>query len=106
MKRMPDSFYILDISVEEQRGYNVLFTKLAPDRDISQPAARKILSGVRLQSGTKAKVSKHTAQVWLRHWHRLGLVTLIHGRVRLGSPGIYSSVLDEDNKELIRKSVE
>jgi hypothetical protein len=92
--------------VQELRGYNVLFSKLAPDRDISQRTARKILSGVRLQVGSRAKVSKRTAQLWLNHWHTLGLVTLIHGRVRLGSPCIYSSVLDNKNKALMRKSFE
>jgi hypothetical protein len=102
MKNILGSFYVLNISVQERHGFNVLFRKLASDKDVSQCTARKILSGVRLQAYTVTKVNKHTAQVWLNHWHKLGLVTLIHGCVRSGSISVCSSVLDNANNALVR----
>jgi hypothetical protein len=106
MKSIDDSFYVLDIPVQELRGFNVVFPKIARDRDFSERTTRKVLSGIRSKVGAREKVSKREAQIWLRHWHRLGLVTRIHGRVRLGSPSVYAGVLDDKNKALMRKSLE
>ena len=48
-EKLPDSFYVLNLSVQEQRGFNVLFRNLASRKDIDQRTARTILSGVRSQ---------------------------------------------------------
>jgi len=97
-----DGIYIYDLEESEKQGFNVLFPELFDVKSIDMDTVRKQLSGIRLNPPCADKATRLVIQKWLWHWQMLGFVSILHGQVRLGSPGLYFDLLDEDNKKLIK----
>lgn len=107
MYQRADTLYnYLPSSESERHSFNVVFQKLLNERDTDEASVFKLLSGVRTAPGQQTKVGKATVRVWIRRWHRSGLVTLIHGRLRLGPVGLYADLLSSENKKRIIRMID
>lgn len=96
LKSPAEALFIPTMSVPERRAFNILFGKLYGEKDTDLRTARRWLSGVRSGNGSH-KATKGKIKPWLAHWHRMGLIAIVHGRVRLGNLNLSFSALDDRN---------
>lgn len=89
------SFYLYKISPLEGKALNLTIRKLLQEKDIGIKDGQKLLSGQKV----KLKVSKNL--LW--KWHRDGILTIIHGRVRLANFSLYCNIIDEQNAVILRE---
>lgn len=100
-KSANDCICLVRLSPFERHGFNALVRHLIPVKGIGLRDARKVLSGIRLQADSNAKVGRDKANAWIRRWSKKGLISRVGSHVRLGSIGIYSYLLDDDNRKLL-----
>ncbi len=94
MMRQPnETLNVYDLTSFQVKASNLLFRKLYDKKDIDMRSARKILSGIKMKRAESKRL--------LKKLHKLGLISIIHGKVRLASIGLYYDILDEDNKKLV-----
>jgi len=97
--------FIYDMSECEKRGFNLVFAKLFDEKDTDESSIFKLLSGLRVSQGSYEKVKKSVVKAWVRKWHRLGIVTVLHGQIRLGSIGLAVNLLDDKSKEIVKRKI-
>ena len=89
----------------EYRGYNLVFFRLYPERELYKTQINKILSGLRQNPYLNSKVRKPTMKAWLVKWHKAGLITLWRDKVRLGNITLATNLLNKRNKDLLVKQL-
>ena len=97
--------FIPDMSECEKRAFNLVFAKLFDEKDTDESSIFKLLSGLRVSQGSYEKVKKSVVKAWVRKWHRLGIVTVLHGQIRLGSIGLAVNLLDDKSKEIVKRKI-
>ena len=103
---VPDGeLFIYDMSECEKRAFNLVFAKLFDEKETDEPSIFKLLSGLRVSQGSYEKVKKSMVKAWIRKWHRLGLVSVFHGKIRNGSIGLAADLLDDKSKEIVKRRI-
>jgi hypothetical protein len=97
--------FIYDMSECEKRAFNLVFAKLFDEKETDEPSIFKLLSGLRVSQGSYEKVKKSVVKAWIRKWHRLGIITVLHGQIRLGSIGLAVNLLDDKSKEIVKRKI-
>jgi hypothetical protein len=99
-----DEFYLYKFSDVERHALNLVVRRLLEDRAVATSTLLKAMSGLRLEShgNRKIRLSQSKRLIWV--FHKQGIITCLHGKVRLGNILLYSGILDEESRNiLIRK---
>ena len=104
-KANSNTLLVYNASQKEVRAFNIIFKQLFYVKDMDVHSARKILSGARLEGASK--LNRESINRCIIKWHKYGFVTLLHGRLRLGSIGLISecSMLEDYTKKLIINAI-
>lgn len=97
-----DGLYLYEGSPLERHALNLMLEKLIQGKDANISDILKSMSGLRSETSGNQKVKLPTSKSLLRKWHKLGIITVVHGKVRLGNFSLYSDILDEQNLTLLR----
>lgn len=98
--------YIYSLTDLESMSFNLLFSKLFLVKDEDYSTTKRWLSGFRKEkSNTQRKLQKPEIKKILFSLHKKGLISIMHGRVRIGSIGQYTDYLTDENKKMVKDSL-